>query len=95
LTERLAPIPWRRTGAEPLGPKAILAQHPHSRPKRIKKSPVPFVHAASRAMRQFLYESYALFVAAYRAAAEKLRAGDPSPGFPVGCFPPALPFVRG
>jgi REP element-mobilizing transposase RayT len=84
----------RRTGAEPLGPKAILAQHPHSRPKRIKKSPAPFVHAASKAMRQFLYESYALFVAAYRAAAEKLRAGDPAPGFPAGCFPPALSFVR-
>jgi hypothetical protein len=31
----------------------------------------------------------------YRTAAEKLKRGDPSPGFPLGCFPPALPFVGG
>jgi len=35
------------------------------------------------------------FVAAYRTAAEKLQRGDPNPGFPLGCFPPALPFVGG
>ncbi len=31
----------RRTGARPLGREAILAQHPHSRPKKLKKSPAP------------------------------------------------------
>jgi hypothetical protein len=36
-----------------------------------------------------------LFVAAYRTAAEKLQRGDPNPVFPLGCFPPALPFVGG
>ncbi|HSK80543.1 MAG TPA: hypothetical protein VLQ45_29080, partial [Thermoanaerobaculia bacterium] len=63
---------------------------------RIKKSPAPFVHAATKAIRQFFWEGYALFVAAYRSAAERLMAGDSAPPFPIGCFfPPALPFVGG
>ena len=76
-----------------LGREAILAQHPHSRPKKIKKSPAPRFHAATKARRRELYEGYAWFVAAFRTAAEKLKAGDPAPPFPRGCFPPALPFV--
>jgi hypothetical protein len=64
------------------------------RPKKLKKPPVPFVHAATKAIREERWEAYATFVAAYRDAAEKLRAGDPDPPhFPAGCFPPALPFV--
>jgi hypothetical protein len=35
------------------------------------------------------------FVAAYRDAAEKLRAGVRNVVFPTGSFPPALPFVGG
>jgi RNA-directed DNA polymerase len=31
----------------------------------------------------------------FRTAAEKLKAGDPDPHFPRGCFPPVLPFVYG
>jgi REP element-mobilizing transposase RayT len=85
----------KRTGVEPLGPEAILAQAPTSRPKRLKKSPAPLFHAAGKAMRHFLYEGFSWFVAAYRTAAEKLQRGDPDPHFPVGSFPPALPFVSG
>jgi hypothetical protein len=85
----------RRTGAEPLGAAKVLAQDPWTRPERVKKSPAPLLHAASKAMRQLFYESFALFVAAYRTAADKLKRGDPHPGFPRGCFPPALPFVGG
>ncbi|HEX6900168.1 MAG TPA: hypothetical protein VF789_10660 [Thermoanaerobaculia bacterium] len=83
----------RRTGAEPLGPEAILAQHPHSRPKKMKRSPAPRFHAATKHRRWEMYKAYSLFVAAFRTAAEKLKAGDPAPPFPRGCFPPALPFV--
>ena len=36
----------------------------------------------------------ALFLAAYRDAAEQLQKGDLSVHFPEGSFPPALPFVR-
>jgi hypothetical protein len=85
----------RRTGAEPLGTAATLAQDPTSRPKRLKKSPAPLFHAASKAMRHYLYEGFAWFVAAYRTAAEKLQRGDPDPHFPRGSFPPALPFISG
>lgn len=84
-----------RTGAEPLGPAAILAQDPLSRPKKIKKSPAPLFHAASKVMRHYLYEGFAWFVAAYRTAAERLQRGDPTARFPLGSFPPALPFVGG
>ena len=40
-------------------------------------------------------EMYALFVAAYREAAGKLRKGYRGARFPIGSFPPALPFVGG
>jgi hypothetical protein len=37
---------------------------------------------------------YGLFLAAFRDAAEQLKAGDRSARFPTGSFPPGLPFVR-
>jgi REP element-mobilizing transposase RayT len=83
------------TGVQVLGPAAILAQSPESRPLKTKRSPAPAVHAANRAVRRELRNAYFLFVAAYRAAAEKLRAGQRDPPFPNGCFPPPLPFVGG
>jgi hypothetical protein len=82
-------------GVQPLGREAILAQNPHTRPERIKKSPAPFVHAACKEARKFFYDLYSEFLDKYRTAAEKLRAGDRTVGFPVGSFPPALPFVSG
>jgi hypothetical protein len=85
----------QRTGKNPLGAKAILAQHPHTRPERCKKSPAPFVHSVSREMKRLLWEGYAWFVAEFRNAAEKLRAGNPAARFPAGSFPPALPYVGG
>ena len=74
----------RRTGARPLGAAKIVVQHPWTRPDRVKKSPAPLLHAASKAMRQVFYEGFALFVAAYRTAADKLKRRDPNPGFPLG-----------
>ena len=85
----------KAAGIRPLGVAAVLAQDSLHRPARIKKSPAPLVHAATKAMRQLFWEGYALFLAAYRSAAERLKAGDPAPPFPAGCFPPALPFVSG
>jgi hypothetical protein len=77
-----------------LGVEAVLTQDPHSRPKRSKKSPAPRFHTWSRGARWALYEAYGLFVAAFRDAAEKLRAGDRMARFPAGSFPPHLSFVR-
>jgi REP element-mobilizing transposase RayT len=84
-----------KTGDQPLGRKAILTQHPHHQPETMKKSPKPWIHAASHATRWWFYEAYSWFVAAYRDAAAKLRAGDRLVAFPAGSFPPALPFVGG
>jgi REP element-mobilizing transposase RayT len=84
-----------RTGVKALGPAAILAQNPQSQPSKTKRSPAPAVHAATRAVRRELRDAYYWFVAAYRDAAEQLRAGRRDPPFPVGCFPPPLPFVGG
>jgi putative transposase len=83
----------KRTGAKPLGVAAVLAQNPLQRPKKTKKSPAPAFHAASKAVRRELWDAYALFVAAYRTAAEKLRAGIRDVVFPRGSFPPPMPFV--
>ncbi len=80
-------------GVTPLGVGAIRKQHPHDRPPRTKKSPAPAVHAASKSVRKQLKAAYRLFVAAYREAAARLRAGEYDAEFPPGCFPPARPHV--
>ncbi len=85
----------QRTGSQVLGASAVQGQHPFARPKKPKKSPAPLFHAASKAIRRELYEMYGWFVAAFREASEKLRAGDRLVPFPTGSFPPALPFVAG
>jgi REP element-mobilizing transposase RayT len=84
-----------RTGSQPLGASAVRGQHPHDRPRRLKKSPAPLFHAFRKTVHRELYEAYAWFVAAYREASTRLRAGDRSALFPRGSFPPALPFVGG
>jgi REP element-mobilizing transposase RayT len=83
------------TGKSVLGRVAILKQHPHERPMRSKRSYAPLVHAASQKVRRDLYDGYRAFVAAFREAAEKLKAGNLAVVFPAGSFPPALPFVGG
>ena len=79
-------------GTEPLGVSRILGQRQLDRPKRLKKSPAPFCHAASKKVRRAFWEAYSLFYAAYCEAAEKLKAGDLSTVFPEGSFPPPQPF---
>ena len=58
----------KRTGAQPFGVAAILAQHPWTRPERVKKSPAPLLHAASKAVRQVFYEGFAPFGLSARGA---------------------------
>jgi hypothetical protein len=77
-----------------LGVEAILRQAPYSRPPHLKRSPAPPFHAATKATRELMRQGYGLFLAAFREAAEKLRSGDRSARFPIGSFPPGLPFVR-
>ncbi len=66
---------------------------PTKRPARIKRSPVPLFHCATKAARKALYEAYSWFVAAYRDACERLKAGHENATFPPGSFPPPRPFV--
>jgi len=77
------------------GRDAILAQEPHEAPKTLKKSPAPLFHAASRRIRRELYEAYRHFVAVFRDAAARLRAGERDVVFPAASFPPAAPWVDG
>jgi hypothetical protein len=77
------------------GPDAILAQERQTAPERLKKSPAPLFHAASRKIRRELHEGYQHFKAAFRDAAARLRAGEPEVVFPAGSFPPAAPWVAG
>lgn len=84
----------REKGIPVLGARAVLQQRPHDEPARTKKSPAPRFHAASKAARNNLKEAYGLFVAAFRDAAEDLKAGNRQASFPIGSFPPGLPFVR-
>jgi REP element-mobilizing transposase RayT len=92
--EEEARITLEAKGLAPLGADAVRRQQPHTRPNRTKKSPAPLFHTASKRAYLELREAYSRFVAAFRDAAEKLRAGDRLVAFPVGSFPPALPFVR-
>jgi len=85
----------KETGIQPLGPEAILEQHPFGQPVKTKRSFAPRAHAFSREIRKVMYRAYAEFVAAFREAAEKLRGGDRLARSPEGSFPPGLPFVRG
>jgi hypothetical protein len=93
--EAEAEIKRSSTGNQPLGTPAILGRHPHERPKSLNKSPAPLFHAASAKVRRELWDAYRWFVASFRSAAEKLKSGDRNVAFPVGSFPPALPFVGG
>ena len=81
------------SGRKVLGADAIQRQDPRTEPNRTKKSPAPRFHAIRKWVRQELYQTYTLFVQAYREAAERLRAGDRTASFPAGSFPPPLPFV--
>jgi hypothetical protein len=81
-------------GLPVIGVGTVLRQHPHTQPNKTKKSPAPRFHSASKAIRDGLREAYGLFLAAFRDAAELLKVGDRSARFPVGSFPPGLPFVR-
>ena len=81
-------------GTVPLGAAEVLKRHPHQRPNRVKWSPAPLIHAASKKVRWEFFNAYQAVFAAYHEAAEKFREGQRNALFPEGCFPPRLPFVR-
>jgi hypothetical protein len=76
-----------------LGSLSTRVEPPLPPRSNLPSPPAPAFHAATKAVRKTLWEMYAAFLAAFREAAEKWRAGDRTAKFPVGSFPPGLPFV--
>ena len=83
----------RKNGTRPVGVRKILAHHPWERPRTAKRSSRPFFYAATKQGWLLMRQAYQLFVAVYRAAAERLKAGATGVRFPEGSFPPAASFV--
>ncbi len=77
-------------GRPVLGAWAVRAQHPHTRPEHLKRSPRPLGHASTRQALKALREQYRAFVAAFREAAARWRRGDFSASFPLFSFPPRV-----
>lgn len=87
------------TGQAPVGRARLERQDPHSAPRRVRRSPTPLVHAASRAVRESLKDAYRRFVDAFRRASVALRhrprVAEVFDLFPAGSFPPPGPFIAG
>ncbi len=80
----------RTRGTPVLGARAVRAQHPHTRPEHLKRSPRPLGHASTRQALKELRERYRAFVAVFREAAARWRRGDFSACFPLFAFPPRV-----
>ncbi|MBW8873979.1 MAG: transposase [Acidobacteria bacterium] len=90
-----AAVAREERGTRVLGAETILARDPLYRPEKLARSTAQLVRAATQVARKAFSDAYSWFVKAFRDAAEKLRRGDRTAPFPVGSFPPALPFVAG
>ena len=67
---------FEEKGIPPLGPDAIRRQSPETIPPSSKKSPAPLFLAASKRVRDDLRNAYYSFLAAFREAADELKAGN-------------------
>lgn len=87
----------KASGREELGVTRLRQQDPHRAPNRIKRSPAPLIHAATRSVRLAHRAAYRAFVAAFRTASEQFRrspnARERFSLFPERSFPPPGPFV--
>ena len=68
--------PWPQAVAYPWVSPASCGRVPRRVRRAARKSPAPLYHAATRAVQKTFWEAYATFVAAFREASERLRAGD-------------------
>jgi hypothetical protein len=76
----------KATGKEVLGAEAVTSVDPQHRPEKLDRSPAPRFHAYTREAWFMLWETYSWFMAAFRTAAGKLKAGDRAAPFPTGSF---------
>ncbi len=78
-----------------LGMTRVQSQSYQDHPRRVKRSPAPWVHAGSKKIRELYKAAYREFSELYQTASIALRkAGDVAAVFPQWSFPPALAFVR-
>jgi hypothetical protein len=80
-------------GTEAMGVKGLRKQRVTDHPPRLKRSPAPLAHCASKKIRRLYWQAYGWFYAAYREAADRLNAGELAVAFPEGAFPPPQPFT--
>lgn len=83
-----------RNGTKPLGARAILHRKPHDKPKEFESSPSPRFQATDPEDYALLESARTAKVAAYRAAAARLKGGETDARFPDDCFPPPQPYVE-
>jgi hypothetical protein len=85
----------KEKGRTPMTVKQILAQDQHSKPGSTDRSPAPFVHATDDSTEMEFRAAYRAFVDAFRAGVLRLceRAREIRDIFPLGAFPPQLPFA--
>jgi REP element-mobilizing transposase RayT len=76
-----------------LGRQNILMQSPRSRPRRTNRSNRPLCHASTIEIWRAYRDERRLFLAAYREASERYRAGEYEVEFPKGSFPPWIRMV--
>ena len=85
---------YTRGGKRVLGVRGVLRQGPHSRPKKVKRSPAPLCHCSDPDKWRAYRDNYRWFVDQYRVASKRLRAGELNVRFPENCFPPPLAFPK-
>ena len=75
-----------------LGKQRILNQHPHTKPKVVKRSNRPLCHTTCPVIRQRFKESYRAFKQAYEQASAAFRSGEWDIAFPAFSFKPPIPY---
>jgi len=73
-----------------LGRKRILNQRPHERPREVKRTPRPLCHASSSEAREGFRELYRSFLAKFKEASRRWRAGQLRVEFPRFAIRPFL-----
>ena len=71
-----------------LGPKAVMAQHWSTRPKKTKRSPKPLCHSSCPKKRKEHREEVQQITDWYKEAMAHMRRGRANPPFPDGTIPP-------
>jgi hypothetical protein len=75
------------------GVRRIVRQDPHSRPRRLARSPAPRFHAATWPIRRMLEAGYRTYRDAYRDAKRALQVHRIPVHFPRHGIPPPLNLV--